>query len=94
MIDRETVDHVARLARLGLTDQEAELYQDQLAKILGFVDQICQLEHTADPQSSRPGPESLTLRADVVTPSLPREVVLANAPDSEAGHFRAPPVLE
>ena len=93
MIDRATVDHVAHLARLGVSDAEAEQLRGQLSAILEYVDQLAELEDrkAAD---SRSGPIELALRPDIVTPSLPREAVLANAPEVVAGHFSAPPVLD
>jgi aspartyl-tRNA(Asn)/glutamyl-tRNA(Gln) amidotransferase subunit C len=88
----ETVDHVARLARLYLTDAERELFARQLADILAYAESIQALDTAAvEPMS-----HALTagsLREDAVREGLPRETVLAGAPDAKDGLFRVPRVL-
>ena len=90
MIDREQVDHVARLARLRLTDDEAERMTGELSAILGHVEKIAELElGDVEPTSHVIELENV-LRADEPRPSLPRERALAEAPDAGDIGFRVP----
>lgn len=88
------VDHVAKLARLEITADERERYASQLNAILEHADGLAK----ADVQGVEPTAHILPLknvwRPDAVTPSLPREEVLANAPDKAKGCFRVPKILE
>jgi aspartyl-tRNA(Asn)/glutamyl-tRNA(Gln) amidotransferase subunit C len=92
-ITRADVEHVARLARLELTDEELGAYTDQLASILEHADDIAGLDTDDVPPTSHPVPLRNVLRPDVVRPSLDRDEVLAAAPDAVDGRFRVPPVL-
>jgi aspartyl-tRNA(Asn)/glutamyl-tRNA(Gln) amidotransferase subunit C len=92
-ITRDDVEHVARLARLELTDEEIAAYTSQLASILEHADDIAALETDDVPPTSHPIPLRNVLRADAVRPSLDRDEVLAAAPDAVDGRFRVPPVL-
>jgi aspartyl-tRNA(Asn)/glutamyl-tRNA(Gln) amidotransferase subunit C len=93
-IDRETVDHVARLARLALTEEDRERFAGQLAHILEYCARLNALPLADVPPTSHVLPITNVLREDVVTPPLDRDEVLAQAPDAEAGFFRVPRVLE
>ena len=90
----QDVDHVAKLARLEITADERERYASQLNAILEHADGLAK----ADVQGVEPTAHILPIknvwREDVVTPSLPREEVLANAPDKAKGCFRVPKILE
>jgi aspartyl-tRNA(Asn)/glutamyl-tRNA(Gln) amidotransferase subunit C len=90
MIDREQVLHVARLARLELSEEEIERISSELSGILEHVDRISAL-HLDDvaPTSHVVALENV-LRPDEPDPSLPRDVALANAPDPFDGAFRVP----
>ena len=88
------VEHIADLARLRLTDEEKERYREQLSAILAYIDKLKQLDTSAIEPTATVLPLRTVLRPDVVTPSLPPAELLANAPDSEAGMFRVPLVLE
>jgi aspartyl-tRNA(Asn)/glutamyl-tRNA(Gln) amidotransferase subunit C len=88
------VEHVARLARLSLTDEEKKMYTEQLEKILEFASQLQELRVADIPPTSHVLPIRNVLRDDVRQPGLTREEALANAPDHEDGLFRVPPVLE
>ena len=90
MIDREQVLHVARLARLELTDDEVERMSRELSAILDHIEVISELDLDGVPPTSHVVDVSNALRPDVVTPSLPREVALANAPAVAGGGFRVP----
>lgn len=90
MIEREQVLHVARLARLGLSDDEVETMAGELSGILEHVDRISELDlEDVEPTSHVVELENV-LRADEPHESLPREVALASAPDLVDGAFRVP----
>jgi aspartyl-tRNA(Asn)/glutamyl-tRNA(Gln) amidotransferase subunit C len=90
MIDREQVLHVARLARLRLSDQEVERIAGELSGILEHVDRIAELDlDDVEPTSHVVELENV-LRPDKPRPSWPREVVLEQAPDQDDGAFRVP----
>lgn len=92
-ISRDDVAHVAGLARLTLTDEELELFTGQLASILGHAADVEALELDDVPPTSHPYPLRNVTRPDEVRPCLDRDEVLAEAPASESGMFRVPPVL-
>jgi aspartyl-tRNA(Asn)/glutamyl-tRNA(Gln) amidotransferase subunit C len=92
-ITREEVAHVARLARLELSDDEVETFTDQLAKVLDHAADVEALDVGDVPPTAHPYPLVNVLRADEPTPTLAREDVLAGAPVPEDGQFRVPPVL-
>ncbi len=93
-LSREIVDHVAMLARLGLTEEERELMREQLSSILEHVSRIQELDTEAIPPTAQVITLQNVWREDDVQPSLPVEAVLANAPESEDGFFRVHAVLE
>jgi len=93
-IDRAAVDHVARLARLSLTEEERALFTAQLGQILEYFARLSELELGASAPTSHIMSAPAALREDVVRPSLDRDEVLAAAPDAEEGFFKVPPVLE
>ncbi|MGI8427235.1 MAG: Asp-tRNA(Asn)/Glu-tRNA(Gln) amidotransferase subunit GatC [Actinomycetota bacterium] len=93
-ISREEVEHVARLARLALAGEEVELFQDQLSKILEHARRVTSLETEGVPATSQVITLSNVLRADVVVPPISRDDALANAPQTEADHFRVPKIKE
>ena len=88
------VEHIARLARLSLTEEEKELYREQLSAILDYANRLQSLDTTSIPPTSSVLPERSVLRPDRAKPGLPRDELLENAPDVEGGMFRVPPVLE
>ncbi len=92
-ISRADVVHVARLARLRLDDDEIDLFTGQLGDILAHAADIEALDVGDIPPTSHPLPLVNVMRADVVTPSVDRDEVLAQAPAPEDGRFRVPPVL-
>ena len=90
MIEREQVLHVARLARLRLSDQEVERMASELSGILDHVDRIAELDlDRVEPTSHVVALENV-LRADEPRPSWPREAILEPAPDPADGAFRVP----
>jgi aspartyl-tRNA(Asn)/glutamyl-tRNA(Gln) amidotransferase subunit C len=93
-IDRATVEHVAHLARLALSDEERERFADQLGRILEYCAKLNELLLADVPPTSHVIPMTNVLREDAVKPALSREEVLAQAPAHEGGFFRVPRVLE
>ena len=93
VITREQVAHVARLARLALTDDELDRFTDQLAAVLDHARDLEALALDDVPPTAHPYPLVNVLRDDVVVPGLDRTEVLAAAPAVEAGRFRVPPIL-
>ncbi len=93
-IEREAVDHVARLARLDLSEDERERMQDELTTILAHVERIQALELDGIEPTSHAVPLANVLREDEARPSLPQEVALANAPEAEDDRFKVPRIVE
>jgi aspartyl-tRNA(Asn)/glutamyl-tRNA(Gln) amidotransferase subunit C len=93
-IDRAAVDHVARLARLDLTDEERERMRAELSQILEHAEKIQALDLDGVPPTSHSVSIRNALRPDEVTPSLDPEEVLANAPEVEDGRFKVPRIIE
>ena len=90
MIDREQVLHVARLARLELSDEEVERMSEELSGILGHIETIGALDLDGVPPTSHVVPMTNALRADEPRPSLEREVALAAAPAVRDDGFEVP----
>jgi len=90
----EEVEHIAELARLGLTDAEKETFREQLSAILDYAAILNRLDTAGVPPTTSALPLSNVMRPDEVKPSLPTEDALANAPDAEANQFRVRAVLE
>ena len=92
-ISREDVAHVARLARIELTDDELDMFTEQLAKVLDHARDVEALDVTDVEPTAHPYPLVNVLRPDEERPCLDRNEVLAQAPASEGDRFRVPPVL-
>jgi len=90
MIERKQVLHVAKLARLRLSDEEVEKMAGELSGILGHVDRIGELELDEVPPTSHVVELENALRPDEPRPSWPQEDVLGQAPDPADGAFRVP----
>jgi aspartyl-tRNA(Asn)/glutamyl-tRNA(Gln) amidotransferase subunit C len=88
------VEHVAQLAQLTLSDQEKELFREQLSSILEYAQRLQQLDTNAIPPTATVLPLENVMRDDQTRPSLPLADVLANAPATEDSYFRVPVVLE
>ena len=88
------VEHIAELARLGLTEEEKALYRDQLSAILDYAAVLQRVDTSAISPMATVLPLHNVMRADLVESSLPREDVLANAPDAYEGCFRVRAILE
>jgi aspartyl-tRNA(Asn)/glutamyl-tRNA(Gln) amidotransferase subunit C len=93
-ITREEVEHVARLARLELTDEEIETFRGQLDAVLERAQRIQALDLDDVPPTSHPVELTNVWRADVVEPMTDTSPILDNAPLVEDGKFRVPQILE
>jgi aspartyl-tRNA(Asn)/glutamyl-tRNA(Gln) amidotransferase subunit C len=92
-LSRSDVEHVAYLARLGLTADELSLLEGQLNHILDQYAKLAELDTEAIPPTAQTIELENILRDDVVTPSLPVEEVLRNASESSGGYVVVPPIL-
>ena len=92
-MSREDVAHLARLARLAVTDEELDLFAGQLDVILSSVARVREVAAADIPPTTHAVPLTNVLREDVVIPSLPRADVLAAAPAVEDDKFRVPRIL-
>jgi aspartyl-tRNA(Asn)/glutamyl-tRNA(Gln) amidotransferase subunit C len=90
MIDREQVLHVARLARLELSDDEVTKISGELSNILEHIEKIGELDLDGVPPTSHAVELANALRPDEPQPCLPRDVALAQAPDVADDGFRVP----
>lgn len=88
------IEHVARLARLELTNEEKARLRDQLGAILEHAAKVGEVAADDVPPTAYAIPRSNVLRPDDVTPSLPVEEVLANAPEVEDDRFKVPRIVE
>ncbi len=93
-ISREQVERVAELARLGLSDDEIDRFQQQLSQVLDHMQALDTVDTSAIPPTAQVIPLSSVMRDDIVQPSLPVEDVLRNAPRREGDFLKVPPVLE
>src|SRR5262245_41503728 len=93
-LTRTDVEHVARLARLALTDAEIEQLTVELGAVLEHAADVASLDLDDVPPTAHPLPLRNVLRDDAVRPSLDRDEVLAAAPSAEDGRFRVPRILE
>jgi aspartyl-tRNA(Asn)/glutamyl-tRNA(Gln) amidotransferase subunit C len=90
-ISKAEVLHVARLARLALTDEEIERLTEELGAILDAVGAVAELDLADVPPTSHPLDLVNVWDEDEPRPSLPLDDVFANAPDRDGDHFRVPP---
>ncbi len=93
-ITRQEVEHVARLARLELSEDEKVRMTDQLDAILGYIDKLNRLDTSQVEPMTTVIPVVSVMREDEVRPSLSLEEALANAPDREGDFFRVPRIIE
>ncbi|MDI3280469.1 MAG: Asp-tRNA(Asn)/Glu-tRNA(Gln) amidotransferase subunit GatC [Bacillota bacterium] len=94
MITKADVEHVAHLARLKLSEEEKEAFTRQLNAILEAAGKLQELNTEGVEPTAYAIPMQNVFRPDEVRPSLPRELVLANAPDAVDGMFRVPKIME
>jgi len=93
-ITRKEVEYVSHLARLRLSEEEAEKFTSQLDQILSYFEKLQELDTSQVEPTSHPIPIVNAFREDEVKPSLDIEDVLANAPEKEGNFFKVPKIIE
>jgi aspartyl-tRNA(Asn)/glutamyl-tRNA(Gln) amidotransferase subunit C len=93
-LTRQEVDHIAELARLGLTEEEKDLFAGQLSAILDYFQVLQRLDTGSVPPTTTAIPLENVMFEDEVQPSSPSEDILSNAPDAVDGSFRVRAVLD
>ena len=93
-VDIETVRRIASLARIATSEAEAEALVPELNNILGWIEQLGEVDTAGVEPLAAVIPNALRLRDDVVTDGGIRDAVLANAPQAEHGFFAVPKVIE
>jgi aspartyl-tRNA(Asn)/glutamyl-tRNA(Gln) amidotransferase subunit C len=93
-ITKQKVEHVAKLARLELSEQEKDMFTDQLSNILTYVEKLNELDATGVEPTSHVLDISNVARDDAAETSLTQERALANAPEKAAGHYKVPKIIE
>jgi aspartyl-tRNA(Asn)/glutamyl-tRNA(Gln) amidotransferase subunit C len=94
VIDRKDVEHVARLARLALTEAELERMRVELAAILQYIEKLEAVDVEGVEPTSHAVPLVNVMRDDEVDPSVEREAMMSNAPDRSGEYFRVPRIIE
>ncbi len=98
-VDKETVTKIASLARIAISDDEANALVPELNNILGWVDQLGEVDVSGVEPMTAVIPNELRMREDIInadplTGGGVRDKILANAPDAEDGFFAVPKVIE
>ena len=93
-VDTATVRHIANIARIAVTDAEVESLAPELSNILGWIEQLGEVDVSGVAPMTAVIPNRLRLREDEVTDGGIREDVLKNAPVAEHGFFAVPKVIE
>lgn len=93
-LTREEVLHVAKLARVGVTDDDVTKFQNQLSDILGHFSALNEIDTTDVPPTTQSLPIENVMAKDEPVPSLSQAEVLANAPEQQEGQLRVRAVLE
>ncbi len=93
-VSKKDVEHVAKLARLGLSEQEKELFAKQLSQILSFANSLKKINTKNVAPTSHAIPMKNVLREDKVIPCKNVDDILANGPDIEEHMFRVPKIME
>lgn len=92
-LTREDVIHVASLARLGMSEDDLTMFQEQLSSILGHIEALNELDTDAIPPTAQVVPLENVLRADEVHDSLPQETVIGMAPETRDGFIAVSAVM-
>ena len=93
-VDATTVKKVASLARIAISEADAERLAPELSNILGWIEQLGEVDTSSVEPMTAVIPNTLRLREDIVTEGDQRDAVLANAPQGEHGFFTVPKVVE
>ena len=88
------VQHIADLARLQLTGEEMTRYAEQLSEILDYAARLQSIDTSGISPTDRVIDAGNVLREDITLPGLDKQQLLENAPDTEKGQFKVPPILE
>lgn len=94
MITQKDVLHVAKLARLSLTDDEATQFTEQLGRVLGYMEQLNEVDTQGIEPMSHPIPVVNVMRDDEIVRDLDRQSLMANAPVTEGAFFKVPKIGE
>ena len=94
MIDDRQVEHIARLARLALSDEERARMREQLGAILRYIDKLAELAVEGVEPTAHAVQLVNAMREDEVAPSVDRDAMMANAPDRAGEFFRVPRIIE
>jgi aspartyl-tRNA(Asn)/glutamyl-tRNA(Gln) amidotransferase subunit C len=94
VIDDRQVEHIARLARLALSDEERARMREQLGAILRYIDKLAELSVDGVEPTAHVVELVNAMREDEVAPSLDRDAMMANAPDRAGEFFRVPRIIE
>lgn len=93
-LSEEEVRHIAHLSRLDCSDEEITKYSRELSRILGYAEKLNQLDTDGVAPTAHAVRQANVFREDVVRPSLDNESALANAPETEKGHFKVPQIIQ
>jgi len=93
-LTRAEVEHIAELAKLGLTEEEREKFREQLSAILEYAEMLQRLDTEAIPPTATVLPLRNVMRPDEAGSSFPLEDILANAPQAEDSYFKVQAILE
>lgn len=93
-LNKETARKVAHLARIAMSEEELEIYAEKISKIIGFVEQLAEVDTDAVEPLPSPVDIPLRLRADAVTDGACAAAVLANAPEEMEGFYVVSKVVE
>ena len=93
-VDAATVRHIAKLARIAVSDEEVAAFAPELSNILGWIEQLQEVDVEGVAPMTAVIPNSLRLRDDIVTDGGRQSEILANAPAAEHGFFAVPKVIE
>ena len=94
MIDRETVKNVAKLARVGMTEEDIETFGSQLSVILENIAILQEVDVSGVSPIAHASRLNTIMRPDIPLPCYPPELLLANAPDQQDNYLKTLPVLE
>lgn len=93
-LSREEVQHIAKLARVGLSEEDVARFQEHLSEILDYFQRLQQVDTEGVPPTSHPLALQNVFREDEAKPSFDKEEILANAPQREEDFFRVRAVLD
>jgi aspartyl-tRNA(Asn)/glutamyl-tRNA(Gln) amidotransferase subunit C len=93
-VDKEEVGHIAKLARLSVSEEEAGMYSAQLSAILEYMEKLNEMDTSGVEPTSHVLEIKNVMRDDRVRPSLPADEVLKNCPDRKDDFYRVPKIIE